>query len=164
MDVDPACYRAGKAGVGRGSRGGRGRPGPVETAPRQSLGTEATASSRVGRVWARRTRRCGQAPRGEHCGGGGPARSGHPISDGRSLGTPGRERSLAEGLGCSQEGAGKAGQLHPLPTQSWGAGPGCSPGHPRFHGFKGTEIPHRKGKGKRKGLVQTQVPWCLSVC
>lgn len=164
MDTDPACYRAGKAGVGRSSRGGRGRawPGGDGTPMAPGHGGDSLQSGREG--VGTENGRCGRAPWGEHCGGGGPARSGHPVSDGRSLGTPGRERSPAEGLGCSQEGAGKAGQLRPRPTQSWGAGPGCSPGHLRFHGFKGTEIPHRKGKGKRKGLVQTRVPWCLSVC
>lgn len=59
-------------------------------------------------------------------------------------------------------GDGAAGQR---PTESRGGRGRPQPSDIRgFDGLKGTEIPHRKGKRKRQGPVQTWGPWCLSVC
>lgn len=56
-------------------------------------------------------------------------------------------------------------RLGQRPTES-GRGRGSSQSSDilSFNGLKATEIPHRKRKGKRKGLGQMRVPCCLSVC
>lgn len=81
------------------------------------------------------------------------------------LGATSRDHDTCRGWRWDKEQRDEGQRLGQRPTAS-GRGRGRSQSSDilSFNGLKATEIPHRKRKGKRKGLGQMRVPCCLSVC
>lgn len=81
------------------------------------------------------------------------------------LGATSRDHDTCRGWRWDKEQRDEGQRLGQRPTES-GRGRGRSQSSDilSFEGLKATEIPHRKRKGKRKGLGQMRVPCCLSVC